>query len=58
MEKAIDLLSASSLPVKDISCKLGFDNPFHFSRVFKRYFGKSPKMLRNETLKNNHSTSE
>ena len=43
LDKADELLSNSSLPIKAIGDKLGFDNPFHFSRVFKRYFGVSPK---------------
>jgi AraC-like DNA-binding protein/mannose-6-phosphate isomerase-like protein (cupin superfamily) len=42
INRAQSLLRENTLSVKDISRRLGFENPFHFSRVFKRHTGKSP----------------
>jgi len=44
--KAEELLTETTLSIQEISNKLGFDNPFHFSRVFKRFSKKSPKNYR------------
>ncbi len=46
MSKALDLLGDKSLSIQDISDKLGFENPFHFSKVFKKIYGKSPAKYR------------
>lgn len=43
---AASLLGQSKMPVKEISHLLGFQNPYHFSRVFKRFHGVSPSSLR------------
>ena len=34
--------------IKEIAYELGYSNPFHFSQVFKRMTGVSPKRWRNE----------
>ena len=46
MEKAAQLLLSSSLRVSEICEKVGYGDIFYFDRSFKRYFGKSPKELR------------
>ena len=46
MNKAFELLCDNNLTIQEISNKLGFENPFHFSTVFKRIYGKSPKRYR------------
>lgn len=43
MERARALLTHTDLPVKDISFRLGFKNPYHFSKAFKRLVGHSPR---------------
>lgn len=44
---AVDLLiSAPDLLVKQVAERAGFDDPFHFSRVFKRIQGISPAAFR------------
>jgi transcriptional regulator GlxA family with amidase domain len=35
MQRACGLLEGTSLSVKEIASKLGYDDPFYFSRVFK-----------------------
>lgn len=42
LEKAMELLQHSTLPISDICYTLGFENTAHFSRIFKQYFGKTP----------------
>lgn len=43
MEAAADLIrSQSDIYIKEVAAKVGFDDPYFFSRRFKEYFGKSP----------------
>lgn len=44
--KATELLRSSDATVTAVSEQLGFDNPFHFSRVFKRVTGSAPSAFR------------
>lgn len=47
MNKAVELLNNPSLLVKQVAAEVGYVDPFHFSRTFKKAFGVSPKELRN-----------
>lgn len=42
INKAIDWMRNTSLNVAEISEKLGYKNPYYFSRVFKKVIGESP----------------
>jgi AraC family transcriptional regulator of arabinose operon len=42
MNKAIEWMRNSSLNVSEISERLGYRNPYYFSRVFKKVLGESP----------------
>ena len=46
MNRAAALLRDPTARVADIARQLGFEDPFHFSRVFRRQFGISPKAYR------------
>ncbi len=46
MAEAAQRLQEQTTPAKQIAYDLGFDNPLHFSRVFKRVFGLSPSDFR------------
>jgi AraC-like DNA-binding protein len=42
MERARLLLVQTDLPIKELSAHLGFENPYHFSTVYKRVHGVAP----------------
>jgi AraC-like DNA-binding protein len=44
------LLAESSLAVKEIAQRVGIDDPYSFSRIFKRYTGSSPLEFRRQIL--------
>ena len=46
MHVAAQQLQSSDVLVKQVSARLGFSDPFHFSRSFKRVFGISPDSFR------------
>jgi AraC-like DNA-binding protein len=39
-------LCFSDLPIKDIAAEYGFDDPYYFSRIFKKIMGLSPQKFR------------
>ncbi|WP_241348791.1 helix-turn-helix domain-containing protein [Belliella filtrata] len=43
MEKAEKLLQQSQMNISEISYSCGFNDPKHFSKLFKKYHGVSPK---------------
>ena len=48
MKTASSLLLDSNLSVQEISQRVGYDNSLTFSKVFKTYYGVSPKHFRQE----------
>ena len=46
VQRACYLLWNTELPVKAIAAELGYEDPYHFSRVFKNTMGLSPKAFR------------
>ncbi|WP_020621190.1 response regulator [Paenibacillus daejeonensis] len=49
MEKAAHLLSQTNARVQDIGRMIGYQNPSHFSRVFRKYYELSPEDYRENT---------
>ena len=45
LDRAADRLRRSSVPVTDIALDVGFENPAHFSRAFRRRFSCAPQEL-------------
>ena len=45
LSKARQMLQSSQMSVADVACSLGFENPTHFSRIFKQQYGISPSTL-------------
>ena len=46
MEKAKEYLSYTDMRVREISEKVGFNDEYYFSRIFKKYYGLSPQQMR------------
>ena len=45
LRKAHEMLQTTSLSVADIAYSLGFENPTHFSRIFKESYGMPPSSV-------------
>ena len=43
IKHAARIIITQNLPVKQVGALVGYDDPYHFSRVFKRVMGVSPK---------------
>ena len=43
MNHAAELLATSSRQVKEVADEVGYPDPYHFSRLFKKHFGYSPR---------------
>lgn len=50
MKRAMQMLKSTDMLVKEVSDYLGFENQFHFSRAFKKTFGKAPSSIKNDTV--------
>ena len=46
MQKACQLLYTNGDKIRDIATGLGYDDPYYFSRIFKKYIGSSPEQYR------------
>ena len=52
LKKAAQLLKESGLNVTEITYEVGFKDPSHFTKLFKKQFGKSPKdFMKEESTK-------
>ncbi|WNV79365.1 AraC family transcriptional regulator [Bacillus atrophaeus] len=52
IEQAIDIFKKSNKNITEVSNKLGFSNPYYFSRVFKRVTGVSPSVYLSQIYRN------
>ena len=48
MKKAAELLLTTDLNIAEIGFQVGINDPFYFSRCFKKSFGKSPLQYRKQ----------
>jgi AraC-like DNA-binding protein len=48
LQKASELLLRTDFSIEIIGGKVGMENPTHFSRLFRRYFGGSPRAYRRQ----------
>jgi AraC-like DNA-binding protein len=46
MRRAAYLLTHRNLSVTEVAAEVGYDDPFHFSKIFKKHLGLSPRAMR------------
>jgi len=46
LREARDLLLSTTMPIGEVGRLSGFDDPYHFSKIFRRVIGMSPKEFR------------
>lgn len=46
LKKARELLMDTDSPIQNIAMQVGYDNPLTFSKIFKNYYGESPRTYR------------
>jgi AraC-like DNA-binding protein len=46
VDNAMGLLRSTSLPIQEIAWKLGYEDQYYFSRMFKKVAGLSPRQYR------------
>jgi YesN/AraC family two-component response regulator len=42
MQEAIRLLTNQSFKIKEVAYKLGYSDPYYFTRIFTKHIGSSP----------------
>ena len=50
LNKAANLLLTTYDKIKDIAEQVGFSDPYHFSKNFKQFHGRSPNHYRQENI--------
>ena len=49
LEKAMELLETDdSYSIKEVALKVGYDDAYHFSKLFKKYYGFSPSQVKKQ----------
>jgi len=51
MNKAANLLLTTTLSIKQVAQMIGLEDPYHFSRLFKKSFKKAPSQYRQSFIK-------
>ena len=57
LKKATELLRSTDLNVAEVAYKVGFNDPFYFSKCFKEQFGMRPTQFREEENKKMNDTN-
>lgn len=50
MEKALELLTTTEMSVHDISLQCSFQDQNYFTKVFRKYYGKTPTQMKRDRL--------
>ena len=48
LERARELLVQEEMSIQEVAAAVGYEDAYHFSKLFKKYYGKSPSQLRKE----------
>jgi AraC-like DNA-binding protein len=46
IQKSCQLLFNTGVKIKDVAKEIGYDDPYYFSRLFKKLMGMSPEQYR------------
>jgi AraC-like DNA-binding protein len=49
LKKAREMLVSSDMRIGEIAYNLGYEDPFYFTRIFKKYMGETPRTYRRQT---------
>lgn len=50
MEKALEILKEGHFAIQDVAKKVGYDDPYYFSKLFKKRFGVSPSTYKKQQI--------
>lgn len=51
LERAREMLmEEKEMSIQEVAAAVGYDDAYHFSKLFKKYYGKSPSQLRKEDV--------
>ena len=50
LSRAVNLLLGTDLSIREIGENVGYPDPFHFSKLFKKFYGQSPRAYRQNIL--------
>jgi AraC-like DNA-binding protein len=53
LQRAQKFMNETNLSLAEISYRVGFNDPYYFSKVFKKYYGLSPRQFRDKYTKIN-----
>ena len=53
LSKAMELLKAGNMSVKSVAKSVGYDDVYHFSKLFKKYYNVPPSKIKEEEKKEN-----
>ena len=48
MEKAREILSEGHFSIQAVAKRVGYDDPYYFSKLFKKKFGYSPSTFKSQ----------
>ena len=48
MEKAREILSEGHFSIQTVAKRVGYDDPYYFSKLFKKKFGYSPSTFKSQ----------
>lgn len=52
LSESVTLLTQNELNISEIAYKVGFDDPYYFSKCFKEHFNYSPTLFRKKLIGN------
>ncbi|NLC67942.1 MAG: AraC family transcriptional regulator [Clostridiaceae bacterium] len=51
LAKAMELLKQGNLPIRVVAKSVGYDDAYHFSKLFKKYYGSPPSKFKGSLLR-------